>query len=83
MTHTSRFDLVAVRRVFTLETLAKEWDQAEAILAERLNRTDLAPDARTYLEDLLQEVNRQREIAAHKEPRPVFKETPIHKEPRP
>lgn len=77
-------DLVGIREVITPDDLKRDWDKMEAILAERLNRVDLTTEERVHFEDLLQELNRQREIAGHKELRPVLRERPLKgKDPKP
>lgn len=70
-------DLVGLRVKITPDSLMRDWDKMEAVLAERLNRADLTPDERAYFEDLLQELNRLKEVASHKVLRTVLRERPI------
>jgi len=72
-------DLVGIRVVITPDRLLRDYEEMKAVLAERLNRVNLTTEERVYFEDLLQELNRQREIAAHKELRPVLRERPLRK----
>ena len=67
-------DLVGIRVVITPDALRRDWDKMEAILAERLNRVDLTTEERVYFEDLLQELNRLKDVSAHRELRPVLRE---------
>jgi hypothetical protein len=72
---------VSTVRFTTPEQMKQDWDDSETILAATLNRTDLPAHERAYVEDVLQEVNRQREVAAHKVLRPWSKVVPVKVKP--
>ena len=77
-------DLVGIRVVITPDDLMRDWHKMEAILVERLNRVDLTTEERVYFEDLLQEMNRQKDLADHKKLHPVLRERLLKKkDPKP
>lgn len=75
------FDPVGVRKILTPEKLWESWGKTEADLSAILNRTDLPPEARKHYEDLLEENQRQQEIALHKELTPHLFVSPVKKRP--
>lgn len=74
---TARLAAITGRRAITTEMILEELVKAEAHIGAELNRTDLPWEWRGYLEDVLQEIHRQMEVALHKDPRPIFKDHPL------
>ena len=74
-------DPVKVRKIITPEKLWETWEKTDADLSALLNRTDLPPEARKHYEDLLEENQRQQEIALHKELTPHLFVSPTKKRP--
>ena len=72
-----RYVQIMGRSLVTPGMLIEQLAEAETGIGKLLNEKDLSPERRKLLEDTLQEIHRQMEVAAHKDPRPVIKDIPL------